>query len=62
MAAVNPADAVTRFNPDLLTSTSLDFAKRLGSDDLAVGSQAIAGFLEGCFATPLPRARNSTGC
>ena len=56
VAAVNLVDAVTRFSPDLLTAASLDFAKKLGSDDLAVRSEAIAGFLEGCFATPPPRA------
>ncbi len=56
VAAVNLVDAVTRFSPDLLTPASLDFAKKLGSDDLAVRSEAVAGFLEGCFATPPPRA------
>lgn len=55
VAAVNLVDAVTRFSPDLLPPASLDFAGKLGSDDLAVRSQAIAGFLEGCFATPPPR-------
>lgn len=56
VAAVNLVDAVTRLSPDLLAPASLDFARKLGSDDLAVRSEAIAGFLEGCFATPPPRA------
>lgn len=56
VAAVNLVDAVTRFSPDFLTPASLDFAKQLGSEDLAVRAAAVAGFLEGCFATPPPRA------
>ena len=56
VAGVNLVDAVTRFDPGLLSDLAGDYAKRLGSEDLAVRSEAIAGFLQACFATPPPRA------
>lgn len=54
VAGLNLVNAVTHFGADLLRPEAIKFARGLGSDDLAVRSQAIAEFLEGCFASPPP--------
>lgn len=56
VAGVNLVDAVTRQAPELLTPLALDFAGRLGSEDLATRTDAISSFLAACFAHPPSQA------
>ncbi len=56
IAGINLVDAVTSFSPDLLRPAAKDFAGRLSSEDFAVRTDAIAEFLQACFATPPPRS------
>lgn len=54
IAGVNLVNAVTKLSPELLSPLALGYAEALASEDIAIRSDAIGGFLSSCFATLPP--------
>ena len=56
LAGINFVDAVTNPGPAVRRPVAVSFDTRLASEDLSQRSQAIADFLDLCFASPPPLA------